>query len=228
MKSRLMFGLMLSSRAIASLTLLSAFIACASPDIGHRDQPAAEYDHKTGRLQRLVFDSNDDGRNDAAGVMNGARVSRIEFDTNGNGAVDRWDFYDADGRLARIGVSRQDDGVMDAVGLYGPDQQLQQFEVSTSRDGRFDRVEFYESGLLGRVEEDTDGDGRVDKWESYRRNPLARPGEPPWVVSMVAFDDASVGRPTRWLVYGPGGTVTTVETNASSGGTFADSHLESR
>ena len=31
--------------------------------------------------------------------------------------------------------------------------------------GKINRREFYEQGIIARVEEDTDGDGRIDKWE---------------------------------------------------------------
>jgi hypothetical protein len=191
--------------------LLAVFAACARPDSADHDRPSAEYDRETGRLQRLTFDSNDDGRNDAVGIMDGTKITRIELDTNGNGTVDRWDFFDADRRLARVGLARRDDGVMDAVAVYGPDERLQRMEVSTRRDGRFDRVEFFENGGLARAEEDTDGDGRIDKWESYRPNPRAGAGEAASIVTGVAFDDTAAGRPTRRLVYGPDGTLARVE-----------------
>jgi hypothetical protein len=206
---------------------ITAFSACGTPAGVHREKPKAEYSEESGRLQRLTFDANEDGRNDAVGVMDGTRVSRIELDTSGNGRTDRWEFYDADRRLRRVGLSRQDDGVMDAVAVYASDEQLLQLEVSTRRDGRFDRTEFYESALLARAEEDTDDDGRVDKWESYRRNPRSGPDEAPVYVSTVAFDDAATGRPTRRFVYGPDGSLARVE-RAGPDGAFATADRESR
>jgi hypothetical protein len=219
---------MLSVRSASLVSLLAAFVACAPPQRASQQQPAAEYDQQTGKLQRLAFDSDDDGRNDAAGILDGTRVKHIEIDTTGNGAIDRWDFYDADGRVVRVGMARQDDGVMDAVAVMGPDQLPARVEVSTRRDGTFDRSEFYQAGRLARAEEDTDGDGRVDKWESYRSNPRSGPGEPPVVISVVAFDDAAAGRPTRRLVYGPDGQVVRVELDKTGDGTFAESQSTSR
>lgn len=213
-----------------TLTLVSAiatFSSCAGPpSVGH-ERPKAEYSDQTGRLQRLTFDSNEDGRNDAVGVMDGTHIDRIELDTSGNGSPDRWEFYDADRRLRRVGMSRQDDGIMDVVAIYTPDGQLLQLDVSTRRDNRFDRTEFYESDVLSRAEEDTDGDGRVDKWETYRRNASSGPGDSPVHVSAVAFDDAAIGRPTRRLVYGADGSLARVE-QAGPDGTFVNSHQVSR
>jgi hypothetical protein len=219
---------MLSLKAASIIAVATTSLACAPPHSGERDRPAAEYDTETGRLQRLAFDSNEDGRNDAAGILDGARVKQIELDSSGNGAIDRWEFYDGQGRVTKVGMSRQDDGVMDAVAIMGSDQHLVRLEVSTRRDGRFDRFEFYQAGRLARAEEDSDGDGRVDKWESYRNNPSRGPGEPPVLISAVAFDDAARGRPTRRLVYGSDGQVVRVEIDRTGDGTFADSESTSR
>jgi hypothetical protein len=217
----------LSIRTLILVFFAAIFSACGTPAGVHREKPTAEYSEESGRLQRLTFDANEDGRNDAVGVMDGTRVSRIELDTSGNGRTDRWEFYDTDRRLRRVGFSRQDDGVMDAVAVYASDEKSLQLEVSTRRDGRFDRTEFYESDLLARAEEDTDGDGRVDKWESYRRNPRVGSGEPPVHMSTVAFDDAAIGRPTRRLVYGPDGTLARVE-RAGPDGVFVIADQQSR
>ena len=219
---------MLSVKVASLVSLTAVFFACAPSQRASQQQPAAEYDQQTGKLQRLAFDSDDDGRNDAAGILDGTRVKHIEIDTTGNGTIDRWDFYDDDGRVVRVGMARQDDGVMDAVAIMGPDQQPVRLEVSTRRDGTFDRVEFYQAGRLARAEEDTNGDGRVDKWESFRNNPGSGPGEPPVILSAVAFDDAATGRPTRRLVYGPDGQVVRVEVDKTGDGTFAESQSTSR
>ena len=221
-RAKLLVVAMLSSPAARLVFLAITFAGCAGRDDLDRDRPAAEYHHETGRLQRLAFDSNDDGRNDATGILDGAQVRHIELDTNGNGRVDRWEFYDADGGASKVGLSRQDDGVMDAVAVYGRDQRLLRLEVSTRRDTRFDRIEFYQAGRLARAEEDTDADGAIDKWETYRSNPRNGPGEPPVFVTAVAFDDAAAGRPTRRLVYGPDGQVARVEFDRDGDGSFDD------
>lgn len=212
-----MFQAILSPRTGTLVFLAAAFSACTGVDDSGRERPAASYDQHTGRLQRLVFDSNDDGRNDATGILDGSRVRQIEIDSNGNGTIDRWDFYDGEGRVTRVGLSRADDGVMDAIAIYGTEQTLRRLEVSTRRDGRFDRVEFFEAEQLTRAEEDTDGNGVVDKWETYQRNPRGGPGEPPVVLASVAFDDDGRGRPSRRLVYTADGQVARVERHPADG-----------
>jgi hypothetical protein len=184
--------------------------ACSTPASRAADRPAAEYDRGTGRLQRLTFDSDADGRNDAVGLMDGTRIKVIEIDRNHNGAIDRWDFYNAEGRLEKVGFSQQDDGVMDAVAFYTANDTLLRREISTHHDGRFNRREFYGAGVLAQVEEDTNGDGRIDKWETYRPNPRHGPDEPPSVLTEATFDDTFAGRPTRRVVYRPDGSVAQV------------------
>jgi hypothetical protein len=112
-------------------------------------RPAAQirpqYDKATGRLQRLEYDRDGDGRIDTWAHMDGGRVVRIDVDENGDGRVDRSEYY-----AARDGV-----------------QQLVKIERATKRDGRISRWEYFQGGVLTRVEEDTDGDGRVDTWQTY-------------------------------------------------------------
>jgi len=55
--------------------------------------------------------------------------------------------------------------------------------------------------VLVRSEEDTNGDGRPDKWETYRPNPAAAPGEPPYAITSVAFDDTGSGSPYRRVMF---------------------------
>jgi hypothetical protein len=184
-------------------------VGCSPPPAADADRPIAEY-NDTGRLQRLTFDSDSDGRNDAVGLMDGTRIKVIQIDSNHNGLVDRWDFYNAEGGLEKVGFSQRDDGVMDAVAFYAGDGVLLRREVSTRHDGRFDRREFYDGGVLAQVEEDTNGDGRIDKWETYHPNAGGGAGEPPSILAEATFDDTFAGRPTRRLEYRPDGSVTQV------------------
>lgn len=212
----------------AALGLASVVSACAGPDAAAGAAPRAEYDEATGRLRRVTFDADRNGRRDAVGVMDGARVDHIQLDTDENGSTDYWEYY-ADRRLVKVGLSRQNDGIIDAFQFYektggaqdgGAKDVITRIEVSTRRDGHFDRIEFYTDGILSRVEEDADGDGRVDKWEHYR--PVANhvAGDPPSSVMSVAFDDAHRGRPTRRLVFAGDGSVERVEADPDGDGTF--------
>ena len=209
----------------AALLVLTNLVAgCSSADSAAFDRPKADYDAATGRLRRLTFDANQNGRNDAVSVMDGTRIDHIELDTDENGAVDRWEYYDADRHLVKVGISRQNDGIIDAFEFYGRgngnDDVITRIEVSTRRDNHFNRVEFYADGILARVEEDADGDGRIDKWELYRPVAHRLPGDPPSSVVSVAFDEAHRGTATRRLVFADDGTVQRVEIDPDGDGIF--------
>jgi hypothetical protein len=200
--------------------------ACSKTPVG--EKPTAEYDHATGRLKRLVYDANRNGRNDAVSIMDGTRIIRIELDLDENGKVDRWDFYREDRTLDKVGLSRMNDGVMDSEAYYSADGTLQQIKVSTRRDGRYDRVEFYEAGALVRSEDDVNGDGRADKWDTYRPNPGAPAGEPAYAIASTAFDDEGTGRPQRRFVYGEKGRIETVELDPDGDGLFQSHPVANR
>ena len=207
--------------AVAAALLFAA--GCSG--VSTTERPRAEYDPTSGRLRRLEYDANKNGRNDAASVMDGTRIRWIELDLDENGKVDRWDFYTAENTLEKVGFSRLNDGLMDAQAFYAVDGTLLRIEVSTKRDRRFDRVEFYEGGALVRGEEDADGDGKTDKWETYRPNPAASVGEPPYAITSVAFDDQRRGTPQRRLHYGDRGQVMRIEVDPDGDGRFADQNL---
>ena len=166
-------------------------------------QIEATYD-VTGKLRLLTYDSNGNGKPDTWSYMDGARIVRVEIDKDEDGAIDRWEYYDANQRLERVGTSRANDGNVDTWTYPAADADgtTSRVELSTKRDGRVTRTEFYEGGVLARAQEDTDGNGAVDKWETYANG----------VVSSVAFDTEGTGHPTRRLAYGANGQVIRVET----------------
>ncbi len=201
-----------------SFLLLALTAGCSTQPSG--EKPKAEYSPQTGRLQRLTFDANRNGRNESVSVMDGTRILRIELDLDENGKVERWDFYGPDRKIEKVGFASRNDGVLDSQAFYSADGALQRMEISTRRDGRFDRVEFYDSGVLVRSEEDQNGDGRPDKWETYRPEPAAASGEPKYAITSVAFDDEGRGTPQRRFVYGTNGQIARVEVDPESDGTF--------
>jgi hypothetical protein len=145
----------------------------------------------------LRYDSNGDGQIDTVSHMDGARVLRIEIDTDGDGTTDRWEYYDADQQLEKVGVSSADDGTQDTWSFARRDGSIERIDLSLARDGKVTRREHFEEDVLIRAEEDSDGDGLFDKWETYEGGRLAT----------VAFDTAHRGRPDRRLVYGDDGGV---------------------
>ena len=133
------------------------------------------YDPATGKLQLLIAPK----------------------DSNGDGKVDRWDYYGTDRRLQKFGFSLQSDGKEDAWAFIGPDGTTIRIESSPRRNGKIQRIEHFDHDVLTAAEEDTDGDGKIDKWETFEGTRLA----------IVAFDTKHKGVPDRRLVYGADGSV---------------------
>ena len=151
----------------------------------------AAYD-EAGRLTKLAYDSDRNGKPDMWAHMDGARLVRLEADENEDGRIDRWEFYPAE------------------AGPGGLKQPPERIERSTRDDGRVSRREFFEAGVLVRVEEDTTGDGAVDKWESYSGGSLA----------VLALDTKAQGKPDRRLIYRPDGSLDRVEEDPTGSGEF--------
>jgi hypothetical protein len=141
--------------------------------------------------------------------MDGAKVVRIEIDRDGDGRVDRWEYYGVDQQLEKVGFSRENDGVQDAWSFGDGSGAITRIEVSTRRDGTIGRIEHFENGHIVRVEEDTDGLAGMDKWETYDGPRLAS----------VAFDTARRGSPDRRLIYGVDGSAV-MEVDPEGDGTF--------
>ena len=171
--------------------------ACGSGQRQTRKNIEPIYDQQTGRLKQLNYDSKNNGKFDTVSYMDGARVLRIEIDTDGDGKVDRWEFYGADQKLMKVGFSRANDGKADAWSYAGPDGKIERIEISTRRDGKVSRTEHYEKDLPVRAEEDTHGGGVIDKWETFESGRL----------TSVAFDTTHRGSPDRRLIYAADGTV---------------------
>lgn len=182
-------------RILVSASVFAAACGTAAPasnDVGSRLQPTYGAD---GKLQTLVYDRDNDGRPDAWGYMDGARVSRVEVDENADGRVDRWEYYEA---------------AAETDGRTPSQRALVRIERAMKRDGTVSRREFFTDGRLSRVEEDADGDGQLDKWEIYEDGAL----------SVLTLDTAGLGRPDRRLVYGADGTLVRIEEDASGSGVF--------
>jgi hypothetical protein len=171
--------------------------ACGSGQSQAQKNIQPVYDQVTGRLKQLNYDSKNTGKFDTVSYMDGARVLRIEIDTDGDGKVDRWEYYGADQKLEKVGFSRAHDGKEDAWSYAGPDGKVERIEISTRRDGKVSRIEHYEKDVPVRAEEDTHGVGHIDKWETFANGHL----------TSVAFDTTRRGSPDRRLIYAAGGTV---------------------
>jgi hypothetical protein len=172
------------------LLMVLACSACTFPP-----QTSGVYAPGSRALVRVDYDFDRDGRIDVRTYMREGRPVRLEGDSNGDGLIDRWEYYGASGELLRIGGSSGGNGLEDTwVRTAGDERHV---EISTRRDRIVDRLEVYRADRLVRIESDTNRDGLPDMWEAFTDGSL---------TELLLDDDKRYGRPTRRLVYGPGGT----------------------
>ena len=119
-------------------------------------------------LKEVDLDVDPKGKEHTRVHVNGTEITRVDRDMDGDGRIDRWEYYDAERRLLKVGFSLAGDGVLDAWAYRDKDAKITKIEVSTRRDGTVDRWEYYEKGQLARVEEDTNHDGHVDRSSTYQ------------------------------------------------------------
>jgi len=165
---------------------LATLVACkAPPDIRRTNfeirgkEGVAKYDPKTGRLKKLDFDANKNGRMDSFSYWDATRCIRIEMDQDEDGKIDKWEYYDEHNKIERVGTSSRDDEVQDTWAY--PDS----------------------TGFLARVEFDADRNGSIEKRELYVPRPDA-PGQR--VLSIVEIDVDAAGKAGRRLYYRPDGS----------------------
>ena len=154
-----------------------------------------------GRLDRIDYDQNGDGRADHIAHHDGAKTPHlIEVDEDFDGKVDRWEDYDKDGALVKVGTSRHGKGP-DLWVIPGPGGALAGKEYDDDRDGKIDRVETLDGGRIVKVEIDADRDGRMDRWQEWRGGRLASED----------LDTNGDGKPDRRLRYDATGSVRSLE-----------------
>lgn len=182
----------------------------APPEAAKSTTTRPTYDKTTGKLTELTFDRNGNGRIDTWTDMNGAKPIRSQSDLDENGTLDRWEYYDDQGRLVKVGMSRSNDGRPDSWAFSGPDGTVARVEVSSTSDEKaIDRWEFYRGAELIRVEQDTNADGRPDNWDTYENGSL----------KTAAVDENADGRPDRRLTYADG-VLVLIESEPDASGAF--------
>ncbi len=155
-----------------------------------------------GRLQRIEYDSNGDGRPDIIAYHDGAKLPHLlEIDEDFDGKVDRWEDYDPSGVLIKVGVSRSGTQRPDMWVFPGPGGLPVRKEYADNGDGYVNRVELYKNGQLVRVELDTDGDHRMDRWQEWEGGRLVS----------EELDTDGDGQPDRRIKYGPNGKILSIE-----------------
>ena len=78
---------------------------------------------------------------------------RGEGDTDGDGRIDRWEYFDANAQLVRVGSSSRNDGIEDTWTLVQAKEGTSEIDRSRTRDRHIDRREFFTGEVLVRAEE---------------------------------------------------------------------------
>jgi hypothetical protein len=95
-----------------------------------------------GRLQRLVYDGNGDGRAEVVTIFGpSGQPLRAEIDSDNDGVADRWEYFSTAGSLERVGISRRRNGKPDEWDVAGPAGAVVRREFDEDGDGRVDRAE---------------------------------------------------------------------------------------
>jgi hypothetical protein len=128
-----------------------------------------EYYDAEARLVKVGFSRKDDGQPDAWAYASGdGALERMELSSVADEArIDRWEFYEGEGRVTPL---------------------LARAEEDTNHDGRPDRWETYRAGELATVAWDFTADGVPDRRVTYRNSTL---------VSIESDPDASGAFTTR-------------------------------
>jgi hypothetical protein len=155
-----------------------------------------------GRLQRIEYDSNDDGRPDVIAYHDGAKSPhQLAIDEDFDGRSDRWEDYDPQGVLQKVGLSRRHNGHPDLWVVSTPGDVPLRKDYDDDADGLVERSEIFTRGLLSRVEMDTNRDGKMDRWQDWSTGHL----------SSEELDTDSDGSPDRRITYGETGRVLKLE-----------------
>jgi hypothetical protein len=195
------------------LPFVLVLAGCADPEKDRlRETTIPTYDKETGKLTEVTFDSNKNGVIDTWTEMNGAKPVLTRMDLDEDGKIDRWEYFDADGKFVKLGFSRRNTGQPDAWAYTGATLDvIERIEISSTGDEKkIDRWERYGPGnVLVEADEDTNGDGRPDKWETYENG----------AVKTLALDLDGDGRPDQRLTY-RGSALATIESEPDVSGRY--------
>ena len=165
----------------------------------------AYYD-RWGRLQRIEYDSNGDGRPDYIARHDGRpKPYQLDVDSDFDGRTDRWERYDDEGRLTKVGTASAPGRAPDIWTVPGPQGEPVRREFDADGDGVPERVEVLRDGRVVEIQIDGDRDGRIDRWQRWEEGRLVAED----------LDTDGDGRPDRRLRYDPRGKIAGVEAIAA-------------
>jgi hypothetical protein len=101
---------------------------------------------------------------------------RRELDTNFDGKVDIWTWFNDDGTKLKEQFDLDFDGRPDVIDYYEKGVLIRK-EAFHGASRTPDQVTHYENGKKARIERDTKGAGRIDTWEYFEDGKLVRIGQ---------------------------------------------------
>ena len=159
-----------------------------------------------GRLQRIEYDSNGDGRPDHIARHDGRRrPHQMDVDSDFDGRTDRWERYDDEGRLVKVGTAREPGRAPDLWTIPAAPGQPERREHDADSDGVIERVEVLRDGRVTEVQVDGDRDGRMDRWQRWEQGRLVAED----------LDTNRDGTADRTVRYDPRGNILALEPVAS-------------
>jgi hypothetical protein len=159
-----------------------------------------------GRLQRIEYDKNGDGRADHIARHDGRRrPHQMDVDDDFDGRTDRWERYDDEGRLLKVGTAREPGRAPDLWTAAATAGEPERREHDTDGDGVIERTEVLRDGRVTEVQVDGDRDGRMDRWQR-------------WAEGRLVSEDLDTdrdGKADRTVRYDPRGKVLAFDPIAS-------------
>lgn len=155
-----------------------------------------------GRLQRIEYDSNGDGRPDHIARHDGRHHPyQLDVDSDFDGRTDRWERYDDEGRLLKVGTASKPGGAPDLWTSAPAPGEPERREHDADGDGIMERVEIVREGRVVEVQVDGDRDGRMDRWQRWEQGRLVSED----------LDTDGDGKADRRVRYDPRGKVLALE-----------------
>ena len=134
------------------------------------------------------FDTNGDGQIDQWEYYEADALTRLEKDRDYDERVDHWVTY-RDGKAVQAEFDTNGSGKADQREFYDADGALQRVASDEDGDGTFEQQLFYGADKqLERLEKDTNGDGNADQWQTFEQGKVVR----------IALDQDFNGKPEQW------------------------------
>lgn len=120
-------------------------------------------------ITKVEEDSFKNGKIDTIYYYKKGKLFQKDYDYNGDGTFDTFNYYNDDEKLVKIDADENFDGKFDRKYLFsgGVDKRLLTYRDNNS-DGTFDHWIIYDDGNYLGEEKDRNFDGKVDYWIRYK------------------------------------------------------------